>query len=584
MSIDRNESRHQYTRGAEVMRHEFGLYFSALFFSFMMALVAAIGTSIFVMNALLENNEGEVMLKRIAAQYNIATGTPKDKVRFETLSKTGVPKIYEVPSEVLLEVTTKEWLNIKKKMWISAGISACFGVALFFITNRAWRNFGKSVGRDEVVRGTVFIDANVLRKELFDANKASRITFAGVPIEKGKEVLNVMVSGAIGTGKSVAITEALVEIRKSGSKAIIYDPTGEYIQRFYRADRDVILNPFDQRSPPWRPWNEVRNAYDYANVAEAFLPIANTKEPFWEEGAQIVLEDVLSRLAKGNRTTNSELIKTINTLTLEEIQNLVSGLPAAVLMDPAAAKTALGIRMNVVRAARALRFLGDGDADHQFSIRDWVFKSDEDSWLFLSAREDMLPTVRPMITAWMDVALRAVMTLPPDRDRLIWNVIDELASLNKVSTMKEATTRARKYGLASILGYQNIAQMREIYGQNDAQTIVSMCQTTLTLRVPDFQTADYIAKNLGEQELHERSENISYGAEATRDGVSIMSKRAERALVTPSEIQGLPDLTGYLRLAGRNDVVRVKFDYKKNPIIAPGFIEKAMDSYDLDVT
>ena len=175
------------------------------------------------------------------------------------------------------------------------------------------------------------------------------------------------------------------------------------------------------------------------------------------------------------------------------------------------------------------------------------------------------------------------MTLPPDRDRLIWNVVDELASLNKVSTLKEVTTRARKYGLASLLGYQNIAQLREIYGNNDAQTIVSMCQNTLTLRVPDFQTAEYIAKNLGEQELNERDENISYGADATRDGVTITTKRGTRALVTPSEIQGLPDLTGFIRLAGRNDVIKVKLAYKTHPVIARAFVPRVMSEYSLEV-
>lgn len=582
MSINRKEKRHEYTRGAEVMRHEFGLYFSALYFSFMIALIAGLGTSVFVFNALLEANEGEVVLKRIAAEFNVATGKSQDKVVYE-VGKGAAKKVYEVPSAALLEITAKPWASIKSKMWISAGVSLVCAIALFFITNGAWRRFGRNVGADEVVRGSEFVEASAVRKELKQGDKTSGVTFGGVPLEKGKEVLNMMVSGAIGTGKSVAITEALVQIRASKTKAIIYDPSGEYIERFYRDGKDVILNPFDERSPPWRPWNEVRSDFDYANVAEAFIPVSNAKEPFWEQGAQMVLEDILSRLAKSGQATNRALIETINILTLEEIQALVQGLAAGVLMDPAASKTALGIRMNVVQASRALRFVSDGGEECQFSIRDWVTKADEDSWLFMSAREDMLPTVRPMITAWMDTALRAIMTLPPDRNRLIWNVVDELASLNKVSTLKEVTTRARKYGLASLLGYQNIAQLREIYGNNDAQTIVSMCQNTLTLRVPDFQTAEYIAKNLGEQELNERDENISYGADATRDGVTITTKRGTRALVTPSEIQGLPDLTGFIRLAGRNDVIKIKLEYKTHPVIALAFVPRVMSEYSLEV-
>jgi type IV conjugative transfer system coupling protein TraD len=581
MSINRKEKRHEFTRGAEVMRHEFGLYFSALYFSFMIATVAALGTSIFVLSGILTDDESEIFLDRMVAQYNVSSGQPKDpvKVEFKRGDKT---KTFEIPSAALLENTAWEWSSIKKKLWITLGFSIFCGIGLFFITNWAWRQFGKKVGNDEIVRGAEFAERDEVAKELEKAGKASQVRFAGVPLEKGKEVLNTMVSGAIGTGKSVAISEALEAIRHSRAKAVVFDPTGEYIQRFYRHGQDVILNPFDQRSPPWKPWNEIRQPYDYANVSESFIPLMNRREPFWEEGGQAVLEDLMSRLGKQNLATNRKLVEAINVLKLDEIQAIVQGLPAAVYMDPDAAKTALGIRMNVVRAAKALRYLGDDRPEDQFSIRTWVTSPEQDSWLFLSTREDMLITMRPLITAWLDTALRSVMTLPPDRNRLIWNVIDELASLNKISSLKEVATRARKYGLASVLGYQNIAQVREIYGDNDAQTIVSSCQNMLTLRVPDFQTAEYIAINLGSQEIHERDENISYGADSTRDGVTITTRREDRQLVLPSQVQGLPDLTGYMRLAGRNDVMRVQFNFKNYPQLAEPLIEKEVISYALD--
>lgn len=581
MSISRNEKRHHYTRGAEVMRHEFGMYFSALYFSFVIAILSALGTSVFVVNALLTVDEGEILLGQMVARYNVSAGEPHSKVRID-LTRNDLVKTYELRSDQLIQVTAPEWKSIKTKMWISVGVSLLSGIALFFITNWAWRRFGEKVGGDEIVRGTEMADAHTVATAMRKTGTASAIELAGVPLERGKEVLNTMVSGAIGTGKSVAISESLQCIRKSGAKAIIYDPTGEYIARFYREGQDVILNPFDERSPPWKPWNEVRRPYDYANLAESFIPVANTKEPFWEEGAQAVLEDIMSRLAKDNMPTNRRLVEVVNVLTLEEIQRIVHNLPAAVYMDPDAGKTALGIRMNVVRAAKALRYMGDDEEGKAFSIRDWVTKDPVDSWLFLSAREDMLPTIRPLITAWFDTALRAVMTLTPDRERLLWAVIDELPSLNKLPTLGEVTTRARKYGLASILGYQNVAQLRKIYGFEDAQTIVSMCQNKLTLRVPDHQTAEYISQDLGSQELYERDENISFGSDSTRDGMTITTRRTDRKLVTPSEIQGLPDLHGFMRLAGRNEIMQVQFKYRQYDEVAAPFIEKPVIAYALD--
>lgn len=581
MTISRNDKRHQFTRGAEVMRHEYGLYFSALFFSFMIALLTALGSCLFIGNAMLSEDEGKIIIGRTVAEFNVQSNTPQDKVKL-ILTRSGEKKTYILPAEKLLLITAPEWAEIKRKLKLCAWFSVASGVALFFLTNWAWRQFGKRVSKDEIVRGAVIAEPGTVINDLELQGKLSEFHIAGVPMEAGREVYNIGVSGAVGSGKSVVIKEVLKDCRRIGKRALVFDSTGEFIEKFYRPGIDIILNPFDERSPPWTAWNEARKIYDYANISESFIPVKNHNEPFWEEGGQAVLEDILSRLAKNNQATNKRLVEVVNVLTLKEIQAIVKKLPAAVYMDPEAAKTALGIRMNVVRAAKAIRYLGDGDASAQFSIRNWVNDESTDSWLFLSTKEEMLVTMKPLLTAWFDIAMRAVMSLPPSRTRIIFSVLDEMSSLDRISTLKEVATRGRKYGVALLLGYQNIAQVRKIYGDDDAQTIISMLQTRLALTVPDFLTAKYVSENLGDQELMEKDENISFGTDSTRDGVTIATRREKRDLVMASEIMGLPPLSGYLRLAGRNEVMKVKFDYQEFPAIAPPFIEKEIVSYALD--
>ncbi len=48
---------------------------------------------------------------------------------------------------------------------------------------------------------------------------------------------------------------------------------------------------------------------------------------------------------------------------------------------------------------------------------------------------------------------------------------------------------------------------------------------------------------LGEQEIIETQENLSYGANSMRDGVNMHSLEKRKLLVMPSEIMNLPDLT-----------------------------------------
>jgi type IV conjugative transfer system coupling protein TraD len=581
MTITRNETRHQFTRGAEIMRHEYGLYFSALFFSFMIACLTSLGTWVFAANAALSEDERAISLGRVVAEFNLRTGKPTDKVKLEFMRGEG-KKIFIMPADKLLESTRPEWIEIRHKLWLCFWFALFAGIGFFFLINWVWRQFGNEMSKDLVIRGAVFADAKDVTKELVKRGEASPVRLVGIPIPKGRETLNVGISGAIGTGKSQAISEILEDLRATQQRAIIFDSTGDYIKHFHRDGKDVILNPFDVRSPDWSAWNEARKPYDYASISESFIPIMNRREPFWEEGAQAVLEDILSRLAKQGCATNRRLVEVVNTLTLKEIQAIVKKLPAAVYMDPDAAKTALGIRMNVVRAAKAIRYLSDGTPENQFSIRDWVLDDSTDSWLFLSTKEDMLTTMRPLLTAWIDIATRAIMSRRPNECQQIWPIVDELTSLNRISMLTEAITRGRKYGMCCVLGYQNIAQMRERYGDNDAQTIISQLRNRIALCVPDFQTAEYVSNNLGSQEIYEKDENISYGQDATRDGVTISTSREERVLVLPSEIQGLEDMRGYVRLAGRNEVMKVQFEYKMRPLMADPFIEKAEIPYALD--
>ena len=123
MSISRNDRRHQFTRGAEVMRHEFGLYFSAIFFSFMIACLTALGTSIFAANAALSDDEGTILISRAIAEYKVKSGRPADRVTM-VFKRADGNKTYAIPSYKLLAATGPEWTAIKGKLWICLWISA----------------------------------------------------------------------------------------------------------------------------------------------------------------------------------------------------------------------------------------------------------------------------------------------------------------------------------------------------------------------------------------------------------------------------------------------------------------------------
>lgn len=153
-------------------------------------------------------------------------------------------------------------------------------------------------------------------------------------------------------------------------------------------------------------------------------------------------------------------------------------------------------------------------------------------------------------------------------------MIDELPSLYKLPSLFSALAESRQFGGCSVLSFQSISQLRDIYGADGAETISGLCSTRLIFRNPELRTAEWLSKSLGQMEADETKEGLSYGAHEIRDGVSIQSHTSVKPLVLYPEIMELEDLAAYLRLPGKWPITKVHFQYKDRPVIADAWIEK----------
>ena len=194
--------------------------------------------------------------------------------------------------------------------------------------------------------------------------------------------------------------------------------------------------------------------------------------------------------------------------------------------------------------------------------------------MFITARESLREALKPVLSLWIDTAIKAVLDLPPIHRERLWFCIDELPTLQKLDILKLALTNTRKYGLCVVLGVQDFSQLYEIYGHDLAKTIISGCQTKLLLRVTDGAAAKLLAEGMGQTEIDEKDETLSFGLAAQRDGVSVVARRAMRDIVLTSEILTLPDMAGYLMIPGDYPIARVSYDYVPVPKIAQGFVER----------
>jgi hypothetical protein len=90
---------------------------------------------------------------------------------------------------------------------------------------------------DEQLRGAKLVEKEKLIELLNQRDEASHYTIAGVPIRKGTEGNNICVLEHHNQVNHKAIRALLAQIRARGKKAVVYDPSGEFTQEFFREVR-----------------------------------------------------------------------------------------------------------------------------------------------------------------------------------------------------------------------------------------------------------------------------------------------------------------------------------------------------------
>lgn len=432
-----------------------------------------------------------------------------------------------------------------------------------------WR--GKAKAEKEILSGTIEVPQRELAQLIKRRKVASAFKLGDLPLLKDSETKHTLFSGTTGAGKTNSFNQLLPQIRKQNQRAIIVDTTGVFVEKFYNPQTDILLNPLDARSKNWDIWQECQNDLHIDELATSLIP-STLHDPFWTDAARTLFSETLKILKKGKSPSLKQALKYVISLPLQEIQDFYEGTPAAALVDKTADKTAASIRVNLATYLKSLFLLEDSSKG--FSIRQWVQNEKNEGWVFLLATPEQRETLRPLLTTWLNTSFNALMGCRPDANRRLWFIMDEMASLNKVETLPKALAEIRKYGGCIVTGTQNISQIDKVYGHETRKTMISLFNTKVFFRSPDADTAQWIAKTLGENEIIENSEGISYGAHQMRDGVSLNEQRKIKPIIPYTEFMSLPDLTAYIKLPQDYPIAKIRFSYQELATRNMAFIHK----------
>jgi type IV secretory pathway TraG/TraD family ATPase VirD4 len=392
------------------------------------------------------------------------------------------------------------------------------------------------------------------RRERGSGRTAGGITLAGLPVTPEDEVKHFKLIGTTGTGKSTAISEMLGAALARGDRAVIADPDGGYLRRFYDARRgDVILNPFEPRSAKWDLFGELATDYDVEQLARSLIPDHQGSDRSWRAYARTFLSAVTAQAHAAGTREVSELYRLLMVAGTAELRTLVAGTPAQPFLEEHNGRMFDSIRSVTSSAVSSLDYVSR-QRSAPLAVRDWVSGAHAGSGrgvLFMPYRAGQIAALRSTISAWMRLAIFEAMNRAEGQEPL-WFVVDELDALGQIDGLKDALARLRKFGGRCVLGFQSIAQVSSTYGGGEAQTLVENCGNTLILRCSGSEhggTSQFASRLIGEREVTRIATSRSRRATDVWPSVTRAEHCRTEAAVMGSQIEQLPDLSGYLKFA-----------------------------------
>lgn len=385
--------------------------------------------------------------------------------------------------------------------------------------------------------------------------------------KKQGHMLTVAGSGQ-GKGTCVIIPNLLVQ--PFGSY-VVTDPKGENAYITARAQVEM-----GQRVYILDPWNEQQNLgamhgispsgfnpFDFikANseemrdncelIASYLVPDKpSTNDPYWSDRARTLIKTCLMHIitAKPAEEHNfwtlykmlrlsgddwlSFLVDMKDNQECDELISVAAG--EFISMDPAG-PTLIGIRSNAQNATSIFESpqLRQSLQKSEFSPFDLT---NGNCTVYVVIPERFLTTHSAWLRLVIGLCLKACNSRP---NRRVNFLLDEFAIMGKLKDAQNAYAYARGQNITMWAFVQSLSQLKEIYGEDGMNTLISNASVLQVFGVKDQFTKEYVSKALGDTTLIKQSithtQNEDY---KTSTGSSYSS--FGRPLMTPEEVEKNP--------------------------------------------
>jgi type IV secretion system protein VirD4 len=203
-----------------------------------------------------------------------------------------------------------------------------------------------------------------------------------------------------------------------------------------------------------------------------------------------------------------------------------------------------------------------------FDIRD--IKRTSDVSLYLVLPTDKLSSYSRLLRLWISTAIRAITTVKGKPKHRVLFLLDEMAQLGRMDSLREAVSIVRGYGVTLWIILQDLSQIKALYPNDEWQPFVSSSTVQQYFGVADLDTAKYVSEKLGKREI--KVTGISQGTgethgwdgnRSTNRGINITTQVKD--LLSQDEVMRMDKTDQIIFIQGQNPILCQKVKYYQEP-------------------
>lgn len=400
-----------------------------------------------------------------------------------------------------------------------------------FATDKEIRNaFGvKKINIDSETTDAAGVVLNMNKKEWYVDNSEN----------------HTLVIGQTASGKTTCVVDPLVNVlARKGESMVLTDPKGEIFHNHAAMLKEkgynvIVLNFRDPvRGNSWNPLTLPYQLYKEGNidkstellddVAGNILKDKNQSDPFWQNSAsdyfagcalglfenakeeEVNFNSIFTMTTQGEeRFATSTYIKEYFTMKGESSSAYVFA--SNVINAP---KETQGGQLSTFRE-KIRKFAAQENLSEMLSYSDFDMRSigKEKTAVFIVIHDEKT-TYHALATIFIkqlyETLIAEAYTEKNGRLKYRTNfILDEFANMPALKDVTSMVTAARSRDIRFTFIIQNFAQLKDVYGENDAQTIRSNCGNLIYVLTTELAALEEISKLCGNKKPKDKDKALS---------------------------------------------------------------------------